>query len=291
MKYFKNILIVASFLFLSTIGNEALGAFPGSFPSDVGSPDLVSGSFIGNVGAAATHDFTLDVEDGTYRLSASSTPNSGGRFEFFGPAHASKAGDWTLGSGSHNVIQYTLGNTLTYGHNATYRHVYVGTISSAGQAGSANLTLVAPDADETVLSLESAAGGVVRIRWAEDGDEANENFAWSANFGATHTLSLGATTGGVGNSVLTIDRTNQTVVFGSTHVVTFLADIEIDAALNHDGSTAGFFGTAPASRTAAYTPTNVTPDRAFDADSTTLGEIADIVGTILADLTLYGLLQ
>jgi hypothetical protein len=33
-----------------------------------------------------------------------------------------------------------------------------------------------------------------------------------------------------------------------------------------------------------YTPTNVTTTRAFDADSTTLDEIADVLGTLMADL-------
>ena len=33
-----------------------------------------------------------------------------------------------------------------------------------------------------------------------------------------------------------------------------------------------------------YTPSNVTPDRSFDADATTLDELADIVGTLVQDL-------
>lgn len=33
-----------------------------------------------------------------------------------------------------------------------------------------------------------------------------------------------------------------------------------------------------------YTTTNVTPTRTFDADSTTLDEIADVLGTLIADL-------
>ena len=33
-----------------------------------------------------------------------------------------------------------------------------------------------------------------------------------------------------------------------------------------------------------YATTNVTPTRAFDADATTLDEIADILGTLIADL-------
>lgn len=40
----------------------------------------------------------------------------------------------------------------------------------------------------------------------------------------------------------------------------------------------------------AYAPTNVTTDRAFDADATTLAEIADVLGTLIADLKLTGLI-
>ncbi|MEE4109524.1 MAG: right-handed parallel beta-helix repeat-containing protein [Halieaceae bacterium] len=38
-----------------------------------------------------------------------------------------------------------------------------------------------------------------------------------------------------------------------------------------------------------YTATNVTTDRAFDADSTTVAELADVVGTLLADLAAIGI--
>lgn len=53
----------------------------------------------------------------------------------------------------------------------------------------------------------------------------------------------------------------------------------------------GFFGVAPVARASAYTPTNVTTDRSYDANATTLDELADVVGTLIADLQAYGLLQ
>ena len=40
---------------------------------------------------------------------------------------------------------------------------------------------------------------------------------------------------------------------------------------------------------AAYTLTNVTTDRAYDANSTSLDEIADTLGTLIADLKALGL--
>lgn len=41
---------------------------------------------------------------------------------------------------------------------------------------------------------------------------------------------------------------------------------------------------------AAYTPTNVTTDRSYDANATTLDELSDVVGTMIADLQANGIL-
>lgn len=54
------------------------------------------------------------------------------------------------------------------------------------------------------------------------------------------------------------------------------------------GSTISVFGAGGSAQTAAYTPTNVTTDRSFDANSTTLNEIADVLGTLIADLQAFG---
>ncbi len=40
----------------------------------------------------------------------------------------------------------------------------------------------------------------------------------------------------------------------------------------------------------AYTPTNVTPDRAYDADTVVVAELADVVGTLIADMQAAGLI-
>ena len=69
------------------------------------------------------------------------------------------------------------------------------------------------------------------------------------------------------------------------------AELEIDGALNHDGSTVGFFGVTPAVRPAAYTATNVVTDRAYDANATSVDELADVLGTLIADLRTMGLVQ
>ena len=59
-----------------------------------------------------------------------------------------------------------------------------------------------------------------------------------------------------------------------------------------DGSAAkiGFFGTAPVVKSSAYTPSNVTPSRSFDADTANVAALCDVVGTLIADLQAYGLI-
>ncbi len=49
-------------------------------------------------------------------------------------------------------------------------------------------------------------------------------------------------------------------------------------------------GTLVVGTAQTYTPTNVTTDRSYDANSTTLDELADVVGTIIADLQTIGLM-
>lgn len=50
----------------------------------------------------------------------------------------------------------------------------------------------------------------------------------------------------------------------------------------------GLWNKTPVVQPAAYTPTNVTTDRSFDANATTLDEIADVLGTLIADIQSWG---
>lgn len=72
---------------------------------------------------------------------------------------------------------------------------------------------------------------------------------------------------------------------------TFPAAVEIDGDLNHDGSNVGLFGVTPAARPAAYTITNDATDRTFNADTVAVAELADVVATVIKDLTTIGALQ
>lgn len=62
------------------------------------------------------------------------------------------------------------------------------------------------------------------------------------------------------------------------------------AGIRFDVTTLGFFGAAPVVQPGPYTITNVVADRAYDADLTSLNEIADVLGTLIADLQSLGVI-
>jgi hypothetical protein len=52
----------------------------------------------------------------------------------------------------------------------------------------------------------------------------------------------------------------------------------------------GFFGTTPTSQSSGWGVTNLSPSKSFDANTVTLEQLADVVGTILTELKTKGLL-
>lgn len=68
----------------------------------------------------------------------------------------------------------------------------------------------------------------------------------------------------------------------------------VGAAVRAEGSAAGiqlgFYGTSPVQQSPAYTVTNPTTDRALNVTGDTLAQVAAVLGTVIADLKLLGLL-
>jgi hypothetical protein len=63
-----------------------------------------------------------------------------------------------------------------------------------------------------------------------------------------------------------------------------------DATIGGAGGGVGFYGTTPVVQSSAYSVTNVTTDRTYNADSTTINEVADVLGTLIADLKATGII-
>jgi len=57
------------------------------------------------------------------------------------------------------------------------------------------------------------------------------------------------------------------------------------------GQKIGFWGVTPVIQRSAYTVTNHVTDRAYDANSTTVAELADVLGTLITDLRSIGIVQ
>jgi hypothetical protein len=84
---------------------------------------------------------------------------------------------------------------------------------------------------------------------------------------------------------------NDEIHFTNFDAYRFDNSVEIDGDLNHDGSNVGFYSTAPTSQATGYTTfSNLNADRTCDADSTTVDELADILGTLIEDLKSTGLI-
>ena len=56
------------------------------------------------------------------------------------------------------------------------------------------------------------------------------------------------------------------------------------------GQKIGFFGVTPVVQRPTYTITNLTTDKSYDANATSTDELADVLGTLIADLKSLGLI-
>lgn len=93
----------------------------------------------------------------------------------------------------------------------------------------------------------------------------------------------------LGQSVVSCVAGTDTLRTDAKHYVG--GEIEIDGALNHDGSTLGVFGVTPAARVAARTISNDSANRTLDVSTATLTQCLNFVATMARDLITYGLYQ
>jgi hypothetical protein len=100
-------------------------------------------------------------------------------------------------------------------------------------------------------------------------------------YGQTITVKLDANTTLVHNSAVMRLRSGANLVSPSANcfvTLTYLSDIWFEVSRNFEPQS-------------TYTPTNVSTDRAYDADTVAVAELADVVGTLIADLKLSGVLK
>jgi hypothetical protein len=155
--------------------------------------------------------------------------------------------------------------------------------------------------NDGALSIEADTGATVTNRYKFFADDSNVNGTMTNNYGfysdeqtggtTNYGIVLGQVTGG-SSYVAWLNNTNdgttanQGIVFGSSQD-TNLYRSAANTLTTDDSFTVG--GTLTVGTAPTYTPSNVTTDRTFDANVTTINELADVVGTIIADLQTIGL--
>ena len=94
------------------------------------------------------------------------------------------------------------------------------------------------------------------------------------------------------NNEITANDVQAIVIRRTTGKVTIINELEMDGSLNHDGSTVGFYGTAPAAQSSAYTRNaTIVEDRTLLASaSATILNNNNVLAALIADLQAVGLL-
>jgi hypothetical protein len=108
-----------------------------------------------------------------------------------------------------------------------------------------------------------------------DVNKASNNYAIYTKLGLVH----------FGDTVDLASGKNLTLLAGNI-VTDTTTGTKIGTATNQK---LGFFNKTPVVQPSAYTPTNVSVDRTYDSNATSIDELADVLGTLIADLQSIGL--
>jgi hypothetical protein len=170
---------------------------------------------------------------------------------------------------------------------------------TAGSGRSSTVVAALDDLTDVVISSPSS-GQLLQFNgtnWVNATVSGTGDVTAALSFGTDNVVIRSDGTGkGVQSSGITIDDSNN--ISGVVKITTS-GDIELGHAsdttlsrlsagvLGVEGKTVMTLPTSPAD----FTVTNGTTDRTFNADSTTVDELADVLATLIADLTALGLLQ
>lgn len=225
-------------------------------------------------------DFQVNWDTGTALL----VEGSSGTVTFGGTASFSSGLgiDW---GGTNNDIYANTGTGIV-----TVR----GVNGVNARVGSTDIVAVTSTATTLDSDLLFALGTARTIKPADRTDGAGAGYALSI-LGGSQTASTGnggavSMTGGTGTGLANGGAVTLNGGIGLAAGATNLATTRGALNLSRSGGTVGFFGVTATTRSSAYTPTNVTADRSYDANSTTIDELADVLGTLIADLQLLGLI-
>ena len=241
-------------------------------------------------GAAANTDWTLDNSTGEMRLSSGVTVYHQWSTTFFRSAgygrYGSVAQPTNTTAGDLTAIRLMVGTDTTFPANieayintAAGNAFRVDTASTQRFQVDALAVRVGADGSAPQLLLAAVDGTNEGGEMVINGAAANIDWTFDNNTGNLRWFE---------SSAVRLQLFSGASPAARLRV---LGTLLIDSDLDHDGSNIGFFGVPVVARAAAYTVTNRTADRAYDADATTVAELADVLGTVIDDLRNYGLLQ
>lgn len=193
-----------------------------------------------------------------------------------------------IGGGSQNIFRRA-GGTLA-SPTATLSGMSLGAFSFRGHTGSAFTTSRAIITVTAAEDWTSTANGTnMFFQTVPNGSTALANRLVILNDGNVG-IGLSSPTAALHVSASTTARASVCKPHGSAPT----SPVNGDEWTTTSGSFVRINGTTKTyvtvSSPATYTPSNVTTDRTYDANATTLDELADIVGTLIADLKLTGII-
>ena len=161
---------------------------------------------------------------------------------------------------------------------------------SLGTGGTGAKTVIIGGLDSTSATTIQSGTGATTIT---AGGIFDVNATGAVTIDATNTTAsnfTSANTTAATNTTLTVLCDNTGATSGDATLVLNATSSNGASIINigNSGGTIGLYGVTAVARSSAYTPTNVSTDRAYDANATSINELADVVGTLIADLQALG---
>ena len=105
-------------------------------------------------------------------------------------------------------------------------------------------------------------------------------------------LPVTGSTGGVviGSDANLYRSASSTLRTDGSLVVNTNLTVNGSASVGGAGASIGFYGVSPTPRSSAYSVSNVVTDRTFNANGTSIDELADVLGTLITDLKATGII-
>jgi len=156
-------------------------------------------------------------------------------------------------------------------------------IQSSRRSGSTNAgsTLTIKSSGAASGSTDKAAGSLILSTGISTGTGGGSVLIQTPTPGSTGTSDTSLVTR------VTIDNNGLTMADATDIILNTTTGTKIGTSTSQK---LGFYNATPVVRPSAYTPTNVTTDRSYDANATSIDEVADVLGTLIADLQSLGLI-